>query len=66
MSEELAQVLEAFSSLGESGVNAFIIWIAVSYLKTLTVAASMVFIATFLIRRVGVALCNLAKVKAND
>lgn len=65
MNEELKQVLEAISNLGESGVSAFIVWVVFGYLKTLTTATAWVVIFTFLVRRLGKALYNQAKVKHN-
>lgn len=65
MNEELRMALEAFSNLGEAGVDAFIIWVVVGYLKVLTTAVAWVVIFTFLVGRVGKALCNLAKAKNN-
>jgi hypothetical protein len=65
VSEELKLAIEAFSSLGDSGINAFIVWVVVGYLKTLTTATAWVIIFTFLIRRIGAALFNLAKAKNN-
>lgn len=65
MTEELKMVLEAFSNLGATGVNAFIIWVAVGYLKTLTTTVAWVLVFAFIVRRIGAGLFAVAKAKAN-